>query len=66
MIERIVNGETGEITERPYTAEEIAASEAEAERIADELTQLEAKAEARKAIFEKLGLTEEEARILLG
>ena len=66
MIERIVNIETGEVTERPYTAEEIAASEAEAERIADELAQLEAKAEARKAIFEKLGLTEEEARILLG
>ena len=66
MIERIVNAETGEITERPYTAEEIAASEAEAERIAEELAKLQVKEEARKAIFKKLGLTEEEARILLG
>lgn len=66
MIERIIDSATGEITERPYTAEEIAASDAEAARIAEELAALEAKAEARKAVLSKLGLTEEEIKILFG
>ena len=68
-----VNCETGEVVERPLTAEEIAqreadaaaAAAAEAERIAAE----EARAAARASALAKLaalGLTEEEAAALLG
>jgi hypothetical protein len=68
-----VNCETGEVTERPLTAEEIAqreadaaaAAAAEAERLAAE----EAKAAARASAIAKLsalGLTADEAAALLG
>lgn len=63
--EKIVNLETGEETWRDYTPEEIAEVE-KAQQIAQEETEkVLAKQAARKAIFEKLGLTEEEAKILL-
>ena len=68
-----VNCATGDVTERPLTAEEIAqrdadaaaAATAEAERVAAE----EAKASARASAITKLaalGLTEEEAAALVG
>ena len=68
-----VNCETGEVVERPLTAEEIAqrdadaaaAAAAEAERIAAE----EAKAAAKASAIAKLsalGLTEDEAAALVG
>ena len=64
-IERIINVETGETTERPYTAEEIAEVEAKQIELA-KLAANEAKAAAAKAaILEKLGITEEEAKLLL-
>jgi hypothetical protein len=64
-----VNCETGEVTERPLTAEEIAANEiavvqAEADRIAREDEAL-AKATAKADLLEKLGITQEEAALLL-
>jgi hypothetical protein len=65
-----INCETGEVIERPLTADEIAANEAaaaqaEADRLAAQ-AEAEAKAEAKVALLEKLGITEDEAKLLLG
>jgi len=64
--EKIVNIETGETTYRDYTPDEIAEVEQSqadaAQLIADET----AKAEQRRSILERLGLTEDEATVLLG
>jgi len=64
-----VNCETGEVTERPLTAEEIAANEtaaarAEADRAAAEI-KAASDAEAKTALLAKLGITEDEAKLLL-
>jgi hypothetical protein len=65
-----VNCETGQVTERPLTVEEIAANEAaaataEAERVAAE-EEAQTKAVQRQAILDRLGLTADEAALLLG
>ena len=65
-----VNCETGEVIERPLTADEIAANEAaaaqaEADRLAAE-AEAEVKAQAKAALLEKLGISEDEAKLLLG
>jgi hypothetical protein len=65
-----INCETGEVIERPLTADEIAANkaaaaQAEADRLAAQ-AEAEAKAEAKAALLEKLGITEDEAKLLLG
>jgi len=61
---------TGEIVEIPLSTAEATAIEkewaAEAKRIADEKAEAEAKAAQRQALLSRLGITEEEARILLG
>ena len=64
-----VNCETGEVIERPLTADEIAANEAaaaqaEADRLAAE-AEAEAKAAAKADLLAKLGITAEEAALLL-
>jgi hypothetical protein len=64
-----INCETGEVIERPLTADEIAANEAaaaqaEADRLAAE-AEAQAKAEAKAALLAKLGITAEEAALLL-
>lgn len=66
-IERIFNVETGETVdiERDMTADELAQYNAVLERNAKELAEKAEKDAARKAIFDKLGLTEEEAKLLL-
>lgn len=63
--EKIVDIETGEETWRDYTTAEIKAVEAaqkEAEQLAAEQAAKEA---ARKSILDKLGISEEEAQLLL-
>jgi hypothetical protein len=65
----IVDCSTGEQTVVPLTAEEIAeleaaAAQAEAERLAAE-QEAAAKAAARQALLDKLGITQEEAALLL-
>ena len=61
----IINAETGETIEREMTAEEAAEHEAViAERLAIK-AENEAKIAQRQAILEKLGLSEEEAKLLL-
>lgn len=64
-----VNCETGEVVERPLTAEEISANEeaaaqAEAERLALEADAAQ-KAEAKAALLTRLGITADEAKLLL-
>ena len=64
-----VNCATGEVVERPLTAEEIAANEAlaaeEAARKHEEEVAAQAAAEAKAALLTKLGITEDEAKLLL-
>jgi hypothetical protein len=64
-----INCETGEVIERPLTAEELAANEAaaaqaEADRAAAEV-KAAADAEAKTALLAKLGITADEAKLLL-
>jgi hypothetical protein len=61
-----INCETQEVIERPYTEDELAQWEKEQATIAAE-AQVKAEAEAqRQALLARLGITEEEARLLLG
>jgi hypothetical protein len=63
--ERIVNVETGEVTERPYTAKEIKDLEAKQVEI-ESMAKAEAQKAAEKAaLLAKLGITEDEAKLLL-
>ena len=64
--EKIVNVATGEETWRDYTADEIAAVEAAQAVVAQRQAEAEAKEAARQAVLTKLGLTAEEAQVLLG
>jgi len=68
IIERVVNTQTGETVdiERDLTAQELAEKEAaEAKMEAEQIAKAEAKAK-RLELLEKLGITEEEAKLLLG
>lgn len=56
---------TGEVIEREATAEEIEFFEARAEKIANREVEKQQQIEARAVILERLGLTEEEAKLLL-
>ena len=68
IIEKEFNAVTGEeiITERDETAAETKARLDRAKQIAAKQAEAEAKAEARAAILDRLGLTADEAAILLG
>ena len=64
-INRIHNIATGEITEVPYTPEEVALYEAELAKTLAEVAARE-KVEADKAaVIAKLGITADEAKLLL-
>lgn len=70
LMHTIVDCATGEVTERPFTAEEIAQREADAAAFAAAQAEAEAaaaaKAAEREALLAKLGITAEEAALLLG
>ena len=68
IIERTFNAVTGETIdiERDETAQEQTAREAAQAEAAIRQAEAEAKAAQRQAILNRLGITEEEARILLG
>ncbi len=68
IIERTFNAETGETVdiERDETAAEKKHREARAKEVAAELAEAEAKEVARQAILDRLGLTADEAKLLLG
>jgi hypothetical protein len=58
-------GKTKETIVREATANEIADIKAREQKIADLKTQAEAKAASKLALLERLGITEEEAKLLL-
>jgi hypothetical protein len=64
-----VNCATGEVTERPLTAEELAQREIDAQAAAEAKAQEEAdkaaKETAKAELLTKLGITEDEAKLLL-
>ena len=68
IIERIYNVETGETVdiERDETAAETKARLDDDKKMAIEQAEAEAKATARQAVLDRLGLTAEEAQLLLG
>jgi hypothetical protein len=60
------NTETDKVIEREMTAAEVKVYDADIERVESHKAEAQAKAEARKAILDRLGLTADEASILLG
>ena len=67
ITERTFNAETGETLdiERDETAAEKKYREAKAKEVAAELAEADAKATAKAALLSKLGITAEEAQLLL-
>jgi len=63
---KIVNCETGEEIVRDATVEEIAQMQLDAANTAAEKAEAEAKEAARQAILDRLGLTADEAKLILG
>lgn len=63
---KVINVETGEEIVRNATAEEIAQIELDAANAIKEKTQAETKEAARQAILDRLGLTADEVKLLLG
>jgi len=65
FIERIVDVTTGETTEREYTKAEAAKMEKRVLESQAELDALAAKAAEKSALLAKLGITDDEAKLLL-
>ena len=63
---KIVNVETNEEIVRDATAEEIAQIEIDATNDAARKVKAEAKAAEKQALLDRLGITADEARLLLG
>lgn len=63
---KIVNVETGEEIERKMNADELAQYEADKAAAQAEAEALAAKESTRQAILDRLGLTADEAELLLG
>jgi hypothetical protein len=63
---RIHNAETGEVIDREMTDAEFAEHQANQVVKATAQAEADAKAEARQAILDRLGITADEAAILLG
>ena len=59
------NVETGEVVEREATAEELAQKAIDDVQTAARLAEIEAKAEAKAELLERLGITADEAKLLL-
>ena len=64
-IEKIYNIETEETIEIPLSQEKIASIENMQSKIDAEQNEINAKLEAREAVLQKLGLSAEEAKLLL-
>jgi hypothetical protein len=63
---KIVNAETGEEVEREMNAEELAQHSLDVASSQADKDTITAKAQAKQAILDKLGITAEEAAALLG
>lgn len=60
------NVETGEAVEREMSKDELAQYKIDEAAAKAKATEAETKAEAKSALLERLGITEEEAALLLG
>lgn len=65
LIHSETNLETGEVIERELTAEEIKARNAISAELSQAIADNAAKAEQKAALLERLGISEEEAKLLL-
>ena len=63
---KVINVETGEETTRELTAKEIKQFEADTAEAEAAKAEAEAKAQAKADLLAKLGITEDEAKLLLG
>jgi hypothetical protein len=63
---RIHNSQTNEVIDREMNDDEFAQYEADKAKQAAKQAEAEAKELARQAIFDRLGLTADEAKLLLG
>jgi hypothetical protein len=59
------NVETGEVIEREATEAELEQAQIDAAAAAERAAEIEAKEAAKAALLERLGITEEEAKLLL-
>jgi hypothetical protein len=60
------NATTGEIIERDMTAAELAQYEIDEAARVEQMAEMESKATAKAALLERLGITADEAALLLG
>ena len=65
MSKLIINCETNEITERELTAAELKQQTKDEAEVQAKLNEAEAKLIAKAALLDKLGITEDEAKLLL-
>lgn len=65
-MKRIINCETGEVIERELNEEELAQQAIDEAATGARAAEEAAKAQARQALLDKLGITEDEAKLLLG
>jgi hypothetical protein len=65
MLTKVINATTGEEIEREMTAEELASHELMQEKIALEAEAESIKASQKAALLAKLGITDDEAKLLL-
>jgi hypothetical protein len=63
---RIINVETGEFIQREMNDEEFAQYELHQAALATRITEEQAKAEQKQLLLDRLGITQEEAQLLLG
>ena len=63
---RIHDQETGEVIDREMTADELAQYQADVQKAEAKAEAEATKAAEKAALLEKLGITEDEARLLLG
>ncbi len=59
------NCETGEVVERDMTEEELAQQEIDEAKRAEQIAKMQADATAKAALLERLGITADEAALLL-
>ena len=62
---RIHNADTGEIIDREMTKAEITAHELNIAKMQKKVAEAEAKIQAKSELLERLGITEDEAKLLL-
>jgi len=65
MLIKIHNVETGKVIERDMTEDELAQWEADKAESAQRRAEVEAKAGQKAALLNRLGITEDEAKLLL-